>query len=422
MDAVHLAGKVNLMAKRSLHEVADGARFTGRTGRSRRVSAGSRSVKECRAALASRIRERRSELQGAIATRVYAISDPRDVADPPYLEGLNAAVAAAIDHRIAVLEVGERYAPAIPSALLSQGRLDARDGVPLDTVLRRYFAGSALFGDFVIEEAERAEVPNSTLRDFLGEQATLGDRLLAAVSAEHAREAKNRPGTPAERRRECVKSLLAGELVDHTELGYELDAQHVALMAKGEGAEQLLRGLAGTLDRRLLVVQREEEAIWAGWLGGQRPLTTEAVCSALTAITPNGVFVTIGEPGEGLSGWRFSHHQAKAALPVAERGKQPITRYADVTLLAAVVRDDLATNSLHQLYLEPLETARDGGKVARETLRAYFAAERNISSTAAALGVDRRTVRNRIRMIEGLLGRSLMGSVADLEIALRLGD
>lgn len=321
-----------------------------------------------------------------------------------------------------MLEVGERYAPAIPSALLSQGRLDARDGVPLDTVLRRYFAGSALFGDFVIEEAERAEVPNSILRDFLGEQATLGDHLLAAVSAEHAREVKSRPGTPAERRRECVKSLLAGELVDHTGLGYELDAQHVALMAKGEGAEQLLRGLAGTLDRRLLVVQREEEPIWAGWLGGQRPLTAEAVCSALGDITPKGIFVTIGEPGEGLSGWRFSHHQAKAALPVAERGKQPVIRYADVTLLASIVRDDLAASSLHQLYLEPLERARDGGKVARETLRAYFAAERNISSTAAALGVDRRTVRNRIRMIEGLLGRSLMGSVADLEIALRLDD
>ncbi len=57
--------------------------------------------------------------------------------------------------------------------------------------------------------------------------------------------------------------------------------------------------------------------------------------------------------------------------------------------------------------------------MARETLRAYFEADRNVSSTAAALGVDRRTVRNRIGAIEELLGRPLRGSLADLEIALR---
>ena len=45
-----------------------------------------------------------------------------------------------------MLEAGERRTPVVPPALLAQARLDARDGVPLDTVLRRYFAGNALFG------------------------------------------------------------------------------------------------------------------------------------------------------------------------------------------------------------------------------------------------------------------------------------
>lgn len=107
------------------------------------------SLDEACSALASRLRERLPEIQAAIATRVYAISDPQDVADPAYLQGLNAALAAAIDYRIAVLEVGERRPPAVPAVLLAQARLDARDGVPLDTVLRRYFAGSGLFGDLV---------------------------------------------------------------------------------------------------------------------------------------------------------------------------------------------------------------------------------------------------------------------------------
>jgi PucR C-terminal helix-turn-helix domain/GGDEF-like domain len=379
-------------------------------------------MKEVRTALAARLRERLPELQEAVATRVYAISDPREVSDPAYLEGLNAALAAAVEHRLVVLEAGERQAPDVPPVLLAQARLDARDGVSLDTVLRRYFAGTSLFGDFLAEEAERAKVPNWALRRLLGAQATLGDRLLAAVSAEHAREAENRPSSAADRRRECVKSLLAGELVDHSELGYDLDAHHLGLIAKGEGANEVMSGLANLLDRRLLAVRREEEPIWGCWLGGRDPLAAEEAVRGLAGKVPEEVRVTIGEPAKGLSGWRFSHLQAKAALPIAERRGRAVVRYADVALVAAIARDDLIESSLRQLYLVPLEGTRDGGRIARETLRAYFATERNISSTAAALGVDRGTVRNRIRMIEELLGRSLQASAADLEIALRLDE
>jgi len=383
---------------------------------------GSGSRMEPRSVLAGRLRDRLPELRSAVATRVYAISDPHEVADPAYLEGLNAALAAAVDYRLAVLEVGERRAPAVPEVLLAQARLDARDGVALETVLRRYFAGNSLVGDFLAEEAERAEVGSAELRRLLAEQATLGDRLIEAVSAEHARESASRPSSAAERRRELVKSLLAGELVDHSELGYDLEGHHLALMARGQGAEKLMRALADRVDRRLLIVQREEEPRWACWLGGRAPLDPAEAVAALRDLAPSGVFVCLGEPGEELAGWRFSHRQAKAALPVAERRGEPVLRYSDVAVLAAIGRDDLLETSLRRLYLEPLERGREGGKVARETLRAYFDADRNISSTAAALGVDRRTVRNRIGAIEELLGRPLRGSLADLEIALRLDE
>lgn len=373
-------------------------------------------------ALASRLRERLPELEAAIATRAYAIEDPRTVADPAYLGGLHGALVAGVEHGLVALEVGERRAPGVPPALLAQARLAARDGVALDTVLRRCIAGNALLDDMIAEEAERAEVPSSTLRRLLGSQAALFDRLCAALSEEHVREAGSRPTGVAERRRECVKRLLAGELVDRSELGYDLEAHHLAMVVKGEGGQELIRELGATLDRRLLAVRREEEPIWACWLGGRNPLTAERAVRTLGDSLPEGVFVAVGEPGEGLAGWRFSHRQAKAALPVAERGGQPVLRYGDVALLASVLGDDLVATSLRQLYLAPLERARDGGKIARETLRAYLAAERNISSAAAALGVDRRTVANRIRTIEGLLSRSLQASATDLEIALRLDD
>src|SRR5262249_37693725 len=135
-----------------------------------------------------------------------------------------------------------------------------------------------------------------------------------------------------------------------------------------------------------------------------------------------GTVVVVGEPGEGLTGWRFSHLQAKAALPIAERRGEPVLRYADVALLASIVRDDLLAGSLRQVYLAPLERARRGGQAARAARRASSAGARTVPPPAPAPGVARRTVRNRLRAVEDLLGRPLAGSAADLEIALRLDE
>jgi hypothetical protein len=101
----------------------------------------------------------------ATATRVYAISDPHDVFDPGYLQGLDAAIAAAIDYRLTVLEVGERHAPAVPLVLLAQARLDSRNDVPLDTVLRRYLAVAP---SLEISSSKRLSAPTFRTRLFAG--------------------------------------------------------------------------------------------------------------------------------------------------------------------------------------------------------------------------------------------------------------
>jgi DNA-binding PucR family transcriptional regulator len=206
------------------------------------------------------------------------------------------------------------------------------------------------------------------------------------------------------------------------ELGYDLDGHHLGLMAKGEGTREAMRELAKRLGRRLLAERSEEEPAWTCWLGGRQPLAAEEALRALGEVSLDGVVVALGEPGEGISGWRLSHRQAKAALAIAERRGLTVLRYVDVAVLISILRDDLGTTSLRQLYLEPLERGRDGGKAVRETLRAYFATKRNITSTAAALGVDRRTVANRIRAVEELFGRPLEDFATDLEVALRLTD
>jgi hypothetical protein len=378
------------------------------------------SLWEIRSALAARMSERAPELEAGVLTRAHAIADPGAVADPTYPGRLDAALRAGTDHALDGLEAGDRRPPLVPEAVLAQARLDARLKVTLDTVLRRHFALDALFGDLLAEEIERASVPADLARRLHRERTIRFDRLLDAVGEEYAREAQIRPLGSVERRRESVKRLLAGELVDaDVDLNYDLDGCHLGVMAEGEGAGAALRALARDCDRRLLAVQREEEPIWAGWLGGTHPVQSAEVLRFLGDVDHAGVVLSLGEPAEGLTGWRFTHLQAKAALPIAVREGAAV-RFADVTLVAALRRDELIATSLRRLYLDPLDAGRDGGAATRETLRAWFRCERNTSSTAAALGIDRRTVRNRLRAVESQVGRPLAEVALDLELALRL--
>jgi len=378
------------------------------------------SLHQLRGELSARLAARRGEIEQAARTRIYAVSDPSRVMDPGYAEGLRAAVSAALDYGLTSIERGEERSPPLPAALLTQARLAARSGVSLDTVLRRCFAGYTLLGDFLMKEAEQGGLlHDEALQRVLRAQAALFDRLVAAVTDEYAREAESRLDTAEERRAERVRGLLAGELIDTSELQYDFEAHHLGLIVAGPGAGEAIHELSRTLDRRLLWVRRDEGALWA-WLGGRVAPDPEELERIVSASRQDELTLAIGEPAEGLAGWRLTHRQAQATLPIALRGSQACTRYGEVALLASMLQDDLLVASLRQLYLRPLEEERDGGELARETLRAYFAADRNVSSAAATLGVNRHTVANRLRVIEQRLGRLLNTCTAEMEAALHL--
>jgi PucR C-terminal helix-turn-helix domain/GGDEF-like domain len=369
--------------------------------------------------LSERLSARRAEIEQAVLTRVHAVSDPSEATDPEYVNGLRAAVAAAVAYALAAVELGEERSPPAPPVLLAQARMAARNGVGLDTVLRRYFAGHALVGDYLVEEAERDGLKGIALQRLLRAQATLFDRLLAAVSEEYAREADSRLGTSEERRAERLERLLAGELLDTSEFAYDFEGFHLGAIASGPGAADALGDLANSLDRRLLLVRYNGDTVWA-WLGSRRRTDPVEIERLVASTWPPRISLAIGEPAENLAGWRLTLLQARAAMPIALRSPEALIHYADVALLASALQDDLLSASLHQLYLAPLEGERDGGETARQTLRAYFAAGRNVSSAAAALGVSRQAVNSRLRAIEERLGRSLGGCATELEVALHM--
>jgi PucR-like helix-turn-helix protein/diguanylate cyclase with GGDEF domain len=369
--------------------------------------------------IAAQLEARRSEIEGAALTRVHAIADPLEASDPEYSDGLKLAVSAAVDFGLAAVEQGDEHAPPIPTVLLGQARLAARNGVPLEIVLRRYFTGYTLFCDFLVQETE-VSLDGSRLQRLLRAQGALFDRLVTAVTEEYGRESGNRLHSSEQRRVERVQRLLDGELLDVAGFAYDFEAWHLGVLASGPNAVETIRDLSKALNCRLLFVPEGKGAVWA-WLGGRNPIVVKDALSFAEGASSE-VTMAFGEPASGLAGWRFTHRQALAALSVAHRCSERLIRYADVALVASFLKDDLLATSLRNLYLVPLSGERDGGETLRETLRAFLSAQRNVSSTAAALGVRRHTVANRLRTIEKRLGRSLDTCTAEIDAALRLED
>jgi hypothetical protein len=372
-----------------------------------------------RTALRARLQARRTEIEQAVLARVQSIAKPAAARDEEYTESIRSAVAASLDYCLAAVELGGEGSPSIPSASLLEARLAVRHGVSLDEVLRRSIAGHAVFSDFLIEVAAGEErLGGADLQQAMRGPASLFDRLIVAISDEFARESERHLASTAKRRLDSVSRLLAGEPVGASDLEYGFGGWHTGLVARGEVSEDSIRKLANSHDCRLLLVRPDVETAWA-WLG-RRHKMTQSELARLASAASSEVTFAIGAPGNGPVGWRVTHRQALAALPVALRVRRRSIRYDEIPLLASVMKDDLLVMSLRELYLDPLGRDRDGGAALRSTLDAYFAAGRNVSSAASALGVSRQTVTNRLNAVERYIGRLLRECETELEVALQL--
>jgi len=350
--------------------------------------------------------------------RVSAISEATDNSYPPQLVSLRSAVRAALDYGIAVIEGATD--PPVPVELLVRARLSARSGVPLETVLRCYFAGYVVLEQVMWEEIVGDRPPaRAYLQRLARVKAVSFERLVAAVSQEYRQELTARPGPSVDRRRiRQIRGLLAGELVEPFEAPYDLDQSHIGLIAEGPGALAALKRLAQEMNRSLLTAI-DEGTIWA-WLGARGDCNDPPRFEPNAANRwPEGLALAVGEPGNGLTAWRRSHLQAKAVLPLARTSTRGPVRYREVALAATALQNDLLTASLQEMFVLPLEERGDGSALL-ETLDAYLATDANVSSAAASLSLSRQTVSSRLRAIEAILGHSIGKHRAAIEVALEL--
>ena len=206
-------------------------------------------LESARAALATRLRARRAEIGEAVLIRFHGIGlDQAEGEDVEYLAGMRAAVTEAVDYGLGAIERGEQWFGSIPPAAVAQSRRAARSGVKLEKVLLRNNAGHTVLEDFVMQEVDLAN-QRIVLRGVFGTLGALLDHFTALMAHEYQREVQRAARSPELRRTERVQRLLAGAPVDTAELGYDLDAEHLGLIAVGARARTVSPALAPTAIR-----------------------------------------------------------------------------------------------------------------------------------------------------------------------------
>jgi hypothetical protein len=376
------------------------------------------SLDEVCAGLAERLRARRDEIVQAINSRIEAREAvPLTGEDVECQVERKAVVADVVDYSLSALEHGSKAAVSIPLELLARTRSAARGGLSLETVVCRHVAAHKILSGFVVAEANR--LSTTSLRQVLDIHGAQLEDLVRAAMAEYLVEQGRLTRSPEEALIERVDRLLANEPVDTTEIDYDFAGWHLGIVMIGGGSSDAIRALAQRCGYRFLPAGSYNDA-QAGWLGSGRAHTTADVESALATDLLRHVRVALGEPGNGLRGWRITHWQATEALSVALHSSQTLTRYADVAMLAPALQSEMRAASLKEIYLMPLDRSRESGGQLADTIRQYLDAGGNITATAAKLGVDRRTVHNHLRMIEERLGCQIHTRLPELAVALRL--
>jgi DNA-binding PucR family transcriptional regulator len=288
-----------------------------------------------------------------------------------------------------------------------------------------------------LETVGSAEVLLAATRRSLDHLFAHHDFLLERLSAEYQRERERFVRSADALRREMIHAILANEPVDLDRaaslLGHDLRRHHLGLVlwataSRDEPAvtPRLERAAASAAEwfgaRKPLLLPEGTATMWA-WLALDSDPTADLWSSYVATPNRDRVSIAIGDPGQGIDGFRQTHGDAVDAARVARLGGRrlgSIIEYRSVELPAVFSTDVARARRFVREHLGALASEGDEMSRLRATLLPYLEENGSRIATARRLGVHPNTVANRIRTCSELLDRDLSRDQVRLQVALGL--
>ncbi|MFJ6216591.1 PucR family transcriptional regulator [Streptomyces sp. NPDC092296] len=299
-----------------------------------------------------------------------------------------------------------------------------RRGIPLDEVVRNVHAGQEfltqeLLGcvEALVPEESRMRVVKDMTRVVIESWSLFARNVSMQYAEEYERWSKSRDGMTAQ----LVRRILDGVRVDPgeaaRELGHGMEQSHVGLVlwlagvdadsARAFDFDAVAREIAAvSLSGGRPLVVRHGFSQADVWLGS--PAAGVADRLADHGAWPAALRVAVGLPGKGLSGFRTTHRDAKAAEHVARLSQtaNAVTAYQDVRLVSLLAADAERAGAFARSVLGPL-SARDARTAElRKTLAAHIDTNGSVALTSRVLHTHRNTVTYRLHQIDHLLGEN----------------
>lgn len=396
------------------------------------------------AALATRLSGQLDELAGELV-ELYARELPHLVNDDESVVSLlSASLYQNIDTALRIFQHGIDPARVeAPAAALEYARRLAQRGTPMIDLIRAYYLGQTAILDHALRSATRQVDDTALLGAMMSRALTVTfafidrvtQQVVSAYQEERDRWLLNRSAVRAAR----VRAVLSGGGADldstETALGYRLRGTHLAMVLwhtveplPGNGLASL-ETLAGEIAENLphaglqLFVPIDELSAWV-WLPLERAaLPEEDLLRKLLAGADPTVRLAIGEPGEGIEGFRSSHRQAQRVHQLADAAGEHCDRaltFRDVGAIALLAADMpgarmWVAGTLGALAIDDEQHAR-----LRETLRVFLSTGGSYTAAAGLLSMHKNSVQYRVRKAEETLGRLVSGNRLDVELALKL--
>jgi DNA-binding PucR family transcriptional regulator len=316
-------------------------------------------------------------------------------------------------------------------------------GIDRHLVVREYRIGheelrrvcEGIVAEQPLEGEALATVREALSAALFGYDDVLGSRVLEEYESERARWARS-----AEKlRHETVEAILAGDAVDAQHAGgvlrYSLELAHMAIVLWSEAsdgglvADDRLRTAARELAtaagcQSSLIMPASTLVTWA-WLGFRAAPDEQRIAALLKPRRADCISLAVGEPANGIAGFRTSHAEALGARRIAKLSNSragTVTRWGNVAILALLSADAERARQFVTRELGPLDADNDAMARLRATLAIYFREGDVIAATAGRLGVHINTISYRVRQCEELLGRPVKQRRFELEAALLLRD